>query len=92
MNANQGINRNVFKDTNLKLIPLSQGEFAIVDDIDYEPLKRFRWCCHNTRSGKIAERNCHCIGDGKWRTIMMHRQIMSCPKKFDVDHKYHNTL
>ncbi len=35
----------------MKLIPLTQGQFAIVDDEDFESLNRFKWYARKTKYG-----------------------------------------
>lgn len=73
-----------------KLIPLTRGQFAIVDDDDFEWLSQWKWCYHPTRHGyalrgvKTPER--------KTKLIYMHNVIMSPPVDFVVDHKNLNSL
>jgi hypothetical protein len=55
-----------------KLIPLSRGAFAIVDDDDFEELSQYRWHLATTGyprrdGGKV---------DGKKRIVSMHRQVL----------------
>ncbi|HMD89446.1 MAG TPA: AP2 domain-containing protein [Anaerolineaceae bacterium] len=64
----------------MKLIPLSQGKFAKVDDEDYEWLTRWKW---NLSPTGYARRD---------HSILMHREIMHTPKGFDTDHINHDTL
>lgn len=63
-----------------KLIPLTQGKFAMVDNDDFEYLSQFNWCY---KEGYAENRS---LG-------MMHRVILKVtdPKVF-VDHRKHNTL
>lgn len=79
------------KDNKMKTIPLTQGQFALVDDEDFEWLNKWKWYAHKDCYGYYAERKCHCL-DKKQHTIVMSRQIMSCPQTMLVDHKNHNTL
>ncbi len=79
-----------------KYIKLTQGKFAIVDDIDYEKLSRFMWQAAKKKYKKVVygftvQRSCRCPFNQK-RTIFMHRQIMSCPRGKVVDHIDHNPL
>lgn len=72
----------------MKLIPLSQGQFAKVDDDDFEGLSKFKWCAlKNTRGDFYAARSTH---PG---TVRMHRIILGLtdPKIF-CDHINHNGL
>ncbi len=58
----------------MKLIPLTKGLFAKVDDEDFESLKVFNWCLH---SAGYARRT---------GNILMHRIIMAAPKGIHIDH------
>lgn len=86
----------------MKKIPLTRGEFALVDDEDFEELNKHKWCCYlnpydNNR--KYAVRNKYLgtkIVDGKKkkinRQIRMHRVIAKPTKGKIVDHKNGNGL
>jgi hypothetical protein len=66
-------------DDDSRLIPLTQGKFAIVDTDDYEWLSEHKW--HVVAPGKqYAGRK-----EGG-RTIYMHREIMKPPPGKIVDH------
>src|SRR5437879_4118875 len=69
----------------MKKIPLTQGQFAIVDDADFLELSQFSWYAQKQRHGFYAVR---CIRDekGNQRTILMHREIMRTQDGFDTDH------
>ena len=68
-----------------KFIPLTQGQFAIVDADDYERLAVHKWYLGGWKR-KYAQRS----SDGK--TIMMHREIIEVPAGMVCDHINHNTL
>ncbi|MBN1363140.1 MAG: HNH endonuclease [Sedimentisphaerales bacterium] len=66
----------------IRYIPLTQGQFAIVDAADYESLARYNWfALGNERTGFYAAR---------WlpghKTLLMHRAIMNPPPGMVVDH------
>jgi hypothetical protein len=70
----------------MKRIPLTQGQFAKVDDEDYEWLMQWKWhadWCAGTGSFYVR-RSYHALG--KCTGIKMHREIMSPPKGLCVDH------
>jgi hypothetical protein len=74
-----------------KLIPLTQGQFAIVDAEDFDRLNQFKWFAHyqkDTRSF-YAERN-RPTSRGKRGTLPMTHVILNVTGM--VDHKNHNTL
>lgn len=73
----------------MKLIPLTQNKFTMVDDSDYDELSKYKWQVLNTPYGIAARRGCSCPFGGFY-TILMHRQIMSCPSDMLVDHKNHD--
>ena len=70
-------------------IPLTQGQFAIVDDEDFVELSRYKW--HASKSGYsggfTAKRYI-----AKYKAIFMHRAIMCPPDNMIIDHINHNTL
>lgn len=75
-------------------IPLTQGQIAIVDDVDAVALSAWKWCaCRQSRGRKfVAVR-----GDrstGRKRLIYMHRQIMglTAGDGMEADHLNHDTL
>ena len=77
----------------MKQIPLTQGKFALVDDEDYERLVAMgkwyfgagayaiRWVTTYDSTGKRIK-----------KTILMHRIIMGVENKYEVDHRYGDTL
>ncbi|MBP7051834.1 MAG: HNH endonuclease [Phycisphaerae bacterium] len=62
-------------------IPLTQGQFALVDADDYEELNKHKWC---VTWGKHTYYACRGGPDGK--LILMHREIMKPPAGMVVDH------
>lgn len=70
-----------------KLIPLSQGKFAIVDPEDFEWLSQRRWYCNKGYAYTTNK-----IGDRRYENIAMHRLILEAPKGVDVDHANGNPL
>ena len=74
----------------MKLIPLTQGRDAIVDDADYEWLRQWKWTLtpRGDRRVGYAYRQEY-LGNGKYRTILMHRAILGVVDEPDVvtDHR-----
>ena len=79
----------------VRLIPLTQGKFAVVDEDDYEIVRRFPWYCQRTKRTNYAMCKMY-IGSlgGKSQSVYMslHRLIMRPPHVMDIDHKDHNGL
>lgn len=76
----------------MKQIPLTQGQFAMVDDSDYDWLMQWKWTYAKNRKQEWAYRQ-GSIKFGKRReTIFMHRFIIDAPKQFEVDHEDFNGL
>src|SRR5699024_2779496 len=63
-----------------KLIPLTQGQFAKVDNEDFDRLKGINWCAGPL--GYVVNK----------KFGRMHRYIMDCPEEMVVDHINHDTL
>lgn len=64
----------------MKLIPLTQGKFAQVDDVEFEELSRCKWYF----DGYYAARDCR--NSGRKSKVYMHRQIMNTPAGMETDH------
>lgn len=78
-----------------KLIPLTKGKFAIVDDFNYEWLNQWKWCVSEEGYTDYAIRGIY-LGGGKekakYKTISMHRLILNAKLGQLTDHKNHNGL
>lgn len=69
----------------MKVIPLTQGKFAIVDNEDYYFLMQWKW----TFDGSYAIRRQHLRtvkGKSVGKKIYMHRLLMETPAGLDTDH------
>ena len=78
----------------MKEIPLTRGQFALVDDEDYEYLNQWKWYAFTGRETYYAVRQLTYYDNGKrkQKMIRMHRVIMNNPIGLDVDHIDHNGL
>ena len=54
----------------MKEIELTNGDTAMVDDIDYEYLNQFKWHCDDGYAVRFA------YVDGEWTMIYMHKEVM----------------
>jgi hypothetical protein len=70
----------------VKHIPLTQGQFAIVDDEDFEALTQYKWHAMKDCKTYYAARS------ERGARIRMHRQIMNAPVGLEVDHINHEGL
>lgn len=81
----------------MKLLPLSQGQFAQVDDADFEYLNQWKWHAHKKPEDKTyyAKRNTPYVNRTR-TSIFLHRQILGLIEKeqrsIQVDHLDHNGL
>lgn len=73
----------------MRRIPLTQGQFALVDDEVFDAISKCKWQAKKTASGFYALRFTRIP---KPRTIYMHRQIMDVLEGGEIDHKNRNTL
>lgn len=67
-----------------RIIPLSKGKFAIVDEEDFRRLSAYKWHYSKGYAGRTVKI------EGKKRTIWMHREVMNAPDHLLVDHRNHN--
>ena len=84
----------------MKLIPLTQGKFAQVDDDDYAYLIQWKWHVKKVKNIYYASRSIwiprHELGigaiKGKEKGMPMSNEIMNIPIGIEVDHIDHNGL
>ncbi len=67
----------------MKLIPLTQGKFAKVDDEDYEWLNQFKWDLRKCKHLYYAVRRLN----KEKKVLQMHRQILNTPFNMIGEHK-----
>jgi hypothetical protein len=72
-----------------KIIPLTQGKEAIVDDEDFEYLNQWKWRYSGGRRPGYAITGESFKKGGRFR---MHRLIVNAPSNIDVDHINGNRL
>ncbi len=74
-------------------IPLTQGQFAIVDEIDYGRLTSYKWFAMWDDHSQSFYAGRHSPTVNGYRTIIrMHREIMKVSARSQVDHASHDTL
>lgn len=83
----------------MKVIPLTQGKFAAVDDEDFEKLNQHKWYAYNAnRAGLKLQATWYAVRqapreNGKQHTIWMHREILGLSDSaVQVDHWNGNGL
>jgi hypothetical protein len=62
----------------MKRIPLTKGQFALVDDDDYEWIIQWKWCAYSspTSGGCYYAGRRGKMSDGHRHSILMHREIL----------------
>lgn len=70
----------------MRVIELTRGQVAIVDDEDFQNLAQYKWMFN----GNYAIRRVKV--DGKLKTVFMHRVIANPPSGFEADHINLNKL
>ena len=75
----------------MKLIPLTGGEFAMVDDADYDHLSQWKWKAKEDKGNLYACRRFK-TDSGKSKSILMHREILKAPPGAIIDRKDGNGL
>lgn len=79
--------------TGAKWIPLTHGEFALIDEEDWARLLEFTW--HLTSYGYAGRHALRELGespDRKTRVFKMHRELLDIPQCMQVDHINGNRL
>ena len=79
----------------MKLIPLTRGQSAIVDDADFDELSKYKWCAMWAPRPRTfyAVRHSPMVGGKARKSIMMHRQLLGLTDpKIQGDHKNHNGI
>lgn len=75
----------------LSKVPLTQGEFALIDEADLPIIEGYTWCVGITRSHKTARTNI--TVNGKSKALLMHRLILGLNNpSICVDHIDGNPL
>lgn len=76
----------------MKKIPLTQGQFAIVDDEDYDFLMQWKWqASWNAKTRSFYPMRSIRV-DGKKKRLIMSREIMKVDPDEQVDHIDRDTL
>jgi len=60
----------------MRKIKLTQGKYAIVDDVDYELVSKHTWCANEHRNGRWYALTNLPSKNGKHAMISMHRMIL----------------
>lgn len=81
------------KETVMKEIKLTQGQFALIDDDDYERVNQFKWYARYDKKRNTFTALTNIRNNKKQISIYMHRAIMNATdEKILIDHINHNTL
>ena len=71
----------------MQQIELTQGQYAIVDDDDYDEINQFNWCFSHGYAVRAVT-----ISKGKRKWQRMHRLVTNCSADMEVDHANHDKL
>lgn len=76
----------------MKQILLTRGQFALVDDEDYERLNQHKWHAHYDPIFKGYYAVTDVGGRKQKRRLYMHRVVLNAPAGTHVDHRNHDSL
>lgn len=78
----------------MRRIKLTQGQFTLVDDTDYDWLSQWRWCANYHKCTRSFYAQRITSKENGRKTILMHREILELEPgdKKQGDHRNHNTL
>ena len=68
----------------MKMIVLTRGKYALVDDDNYEWINQWKWCAAKWGNSYYAIRALR--ENGKQETVYMHRVILRAQHKHHCDH------
>jgi hypothetical protein len=88
---NPTVSRGFIFGVMMKQIPLTKGQFAIVDDEDYSFLSKTKWYAEKSYYTYYARRK-DSLPDKKRETKSMHREIMGYKGELEIDHINRNGL
>jgi len=71
----------------MRVIFLTRGKFAKVDDADYDWLNQWKWHARNSRDTWYAARTTSMDAEGTQRCILMHRELAAQLGLEMVDHR-----
>ncbi len=74
-----------------RTIPLTQGKFATVSDVDYATVSKYKWYAYVSRGAWRARRSKR-IEKGKSVLVSMASEIKNATKPLMVDHKDRDAL
>ena len=77
----------ILQEDGTALIPLANGQFAIIDAQDVEKVQSKKWLVA-TRGDVV----CYVWSQGNRQVVKLHRLILDAPTGMSVDHKNHNRL
>jgi hypothetical protein len=69
----------------MKLLPLTKGRFAKVDDSDFEYLSQFKWTVTRKYNNDYVKRSKSI--KGVTHVVYLHRELMGFPVGMQVDHR-----
>ena len=73
---------------NMKKIELTQNQYALVDDEDFDKLNQYKWCAQYSSGVESF----YAVRGENQKILLMHRIIMNTPRGMQTDHINHNTL
>jgi hypothetical protein len=74
----------------MKIIPLTNNEFTIVDDENFDRFSKYKW--HLDKRGRRLYAKRDIVIEEKRTTIYMHQEIIIVPNGLEIDHKNSNGL
>lgn len=75
---------------NMKLIPLTKGKFAKVDDEDFDLVNKYKWHLSSNGYAKYAKKLDEPVGKKTRKIISMHRLILGQDDPMWIDHINHD--
>jgi hypothetical protein len=76
----------------VRLIPVGQGKYALVDADDYDRLSKYKWQLWSSGHTSYAFRWSSTRGGKKRHRILMHREIIAIPEGLVCDHANRKAL